>query len=136
MPCGDHFVIHKLLFRPEVALQAFLRAHDHIARIHHVQMVYRVRVIPLGLRVRTQPGRGRPMAILAGDTLSNIKRARPLRFGRVQRMAYQALLSILRFFSVEFCSEDLADAHSQFVREHTVSAGVFVFYDPGRVFVL
>ena len=77
MPRGDHLVIDKLIFRSQMAFEAFLGAVNHVSRVVHSQR-HRFLMRPRTRRVRPQPARRRPVAIFARDAFGNLKRASAL----------------------------------------------------------
>ena len=126
MPGGDHFVIDKFVFCPEVALQAFFRAMNHAARVGHPQR-HGLFMQPRTRGVGTEPSRGRPMTVFAGYAFRNFKRAPPL-FGRsVERMARQAFWSLLGVCA-QF--QDARHAFADVPRQRLIRAAVLVLKDP------
>src|SRR2546425_9700909 len=85
MPCREHFVIDKFFPCSEVAVQAFLRAANHVARVVHPQGE-RLLVRPVAGCMRPEPARCRPVAVLARYTFTDLKRPPALLRHGVQRM--------------------------------------------------
>src|SRR5215471_6707623 len=94
MPRGNHFMVHKLIFRPQVALETLFRAMNHVTSIDQTQS-NRFLVRPRTGSMRTKPRGSRPMAIFAGHALGDFKRPPALLGRSVKRMTCQAFRSFL-----------------------------------------
>src|SRR5215472_12007620 len=96
MPSGNHFVVHELLARSEMAFQAFLRAMNHVARIAHAERD-RFFMRPFACSVRAEPSGCGPVAVFAGNAFGNFKWAAALLQRGVQRMTRKTFWRVFRF---------------------------------------
>ena len=132
MPRRDHFVIHKLALRTQVTLQTFLRAVNHIPRVHHSQR-NRFLVCPLSLRMRPEPRRRRAVAIFAGNSVRYFKRPPALSDGRIECVARQTFRRIFRFGAQ---LQDTRHALTNVPGQRLVRLAVLILNNPRGVFVL
>ena len=91
----DHLMIHELLGCAQMTRQTFFAALDEIARVVHSK-IERLLVFPVARRMRAQPGRRRPVTILAANAVSEVEGARALFLRNVQSMTGQAPGSSVR----------------------------------------
>ena len=126
MPCRDHFVIDKFFLCSEMAVQAFLRAANHVARVVHPQGE-RLLVRPVAGCMRPEPARCRPVAVLARYAFTDFKRPPALLRRRVQGMTRQTLRRVLcPCAELENTRHALAD----FTGQRLKRPAVLVFQDP------
>ncbi len=134
MAGGDHFVVDEFTGEAEMAFQAFIGTHDYVARIHHVEVTHRLRVLfrRIFCGVLAEPALRGAMTTFAADAFGDFK-GTPDQLGRRREgMAGETFRRGFRFAEIQNFRHALADVTGQ----RLICATVLVLNDPGGIFVL
>src|SRR5215475_1872257 len=129
MASGNHLVIYKFVFVPEMTFETFFCAMNDAASIRHSKFDGFV-VIPTRGGVPAKPAGGRPVAIFAGNAFGNFELSAALFRPGVERVANQAFWRTFRFRTeLQNTRHALADVTCKGL----VCAAMLVFQNPGGI---
>ena len=135
MSGGDHLVIDKFFRGADVAVKTGVAANCNIPQIDHAELGLLLGrlILPAFDCMRTQPACSGAVTAFATDTVVQIKSLGTLLGGNRQGVACQTFFVLLRR---GLQIQDAPDAERYIVRQHLISASVFILCGPDAVFIL